>query len=233
MSIALLTALVYSSCLKLDYLVLRECISQNRTEFHHSCYSASRGFNVHLMLEIMSDKYTNVKSNIHGTFHLGNNVSQWNRPTRSVQGIDDPRLVQIRKFCPAKSESISDDLSLKNEVNCGRWFLGNNRTIPFPSEHQQNVSIIYVPDFVRPDYENLYLQRYSKYLSYSESGLPLRLEALKGPGKNTKAKGVLSGILKAREGRKQHPAERKNRGQRPQRSVHSPKPEIRTDKEIQ
>jgi hypothetical protein len=156
-----------------------------------------RGANIHLMLQIMSDKYANIKSNVNGTFHLGNDAV-WKQPASHLllEGSNDTESSnRLRMFCP-ESGAISDELGLQNHLNCGSWFLGN-QTIRLPTtvEEKHPVMPIYVPGFVRPNYEDLYLQRYSKHLHYSEEGWPLKPESRLAPGKNTKAQGMFTGLV--------------------------------------
>jgi hypothetical protein len=145
------------------------------------------------MLKIMSDKYINFKSNKDGTFHLGNNMSNWQQSS-SPEGPANAKEIVLGKFCPV-SGVISDELnelSLQNHLNCGRWFLGN-QSITLPSKN--HAPQIYVPGFVRPGYEGLYLQRYSKHLHYSEAGRPLKPDFRFARGKKNEAQDTFKGLV--------------------------------------
>ena len=150
--------------------------------------SLERGYNVHLMLMIMSDEYTNIQSNQHGTFHLGGDTSKWMQSS-----IGDEEVVQVVQYCPVVGV-ISNSWSLQNHLNCGQWFLGNH-SIPLLSSSHNNdsVPIVYVPGFVRPGYEALYLERYSNFLNYDEVGRPLKHQ--RGPSKKTEAQGMFTGTV--------------------------------------
>ena len=134
----------------------------------------SRGANVHLMMKIMADRYINIKSNPYGTFHLGNNKTNWDRPN----DYELDRISKVfRHFCPIAFGAVVDELSAQNVMNCAKWFLGD-RDLRYISKNDS----VYVPGFVRPGFENLYLQRYPNYLAYGAWGIPEVLRGQKPKG---------------------------------------------------
>lgn len=112
------------------------------------------GSNVHVALQVMAFNYTNIDSNINGTFHIGNEM-EWASQSRPNDVKEAIRKVRnITRECPSKSIASSMHM-LMNTVNCGRWFrsnrIFNNHTIP---------------SFVQPGYESLYLQNYPNVYHY-------------------------------------------------------------------
>lgn len=156
------------------------------------------------MLKIMSDKYYNLKSNVRGTFHLGDDQSNWNHPnTTRVKLVTNKEKLRIHNFCPESSGSISDVWGLQNHRNCGQWFLGKNQSQLLPNKSKGGLVPFYVPGFVRPGYEDIYLERYSNYLRHDpETGRPLKSRARSGPTKKTQAQGTFTGFAKKRKQRK-------------------------------
>lgn len=123
-----------------------------------------RGTNVHLMLKIMADNYTNIKSNSHGTFHLGNNATKWRRDN-GYEMSDASKALNM--FCPSGNSAVVDELSEQSILNCAMWFLGKENLHRITKD-----TPVYVPAFVRPGFGGLYLQRYSKHLWYADWGIP-------------------------------------------------------------
>ena len=137
------------------------------------------------MLRIMADHYTNIESNARGTFHLGNDKSRWKGNLSTELTRNSIPTSPLWRYCPSKAQLGSDALTIQNHVNCGLWYLGNDST----SSTRTNKSSVFIPGFVRPGHEGLYLQRYSKYLLYDAEGLP-QTKDFQTPTKKTKARGV-------------------------------------------
>jgi hypothetical protein len=128
-----------------------------------------RGANVHMMLQIMADRYINIKSSPFGTFHLGNDMSRWRNASTSSSLTGDKHSRILRAFCPSKNSHLLDDLAIKNEVNCGLWFLGGNSTT---ISSIQTKSTAFLPGFVRPGFELTFWNAYEEYLKFDSMGLP-------------------------------------------------------------
>lgn len=117
------------------------------------------------MLSIMAENYTNIKSYPYGTFHIGNNASNWRRPTTYQF---DEKLQALQKFCPHEAATVVDDLSSQNVMNCIQWFVGKQDLSQLMSKNET----FYVPGFVRPGFEQFYLDHYSSHLRYGSWGTP-------------------------------------------------------------
>jgi hypothetical protein len=115
------------------------------------------GSNVNVALRVMAANYTNLPSNVNGTFHVGNDQSKWAHAAKTkavAEAIQKDRA--LMKLCPV-SPATSSMYIVMNTINCGRWFK-SNRTY---DDHA-------VPSFVQPGYESLYLQSYPNVLRYSQ-----------------------------------------------------------------
>jgi hypothetical protein len=135
------------------------------------------GNKVHVILSIMADNYINIPSNIHGTFHLGNDKT-WETPSNKALNVNtmsrEQRFVK-QHFCPGGSKDLQSDYYTQNKINCGYLFrpvrdAKFNRT---------------VPAFVKPGYESIFLQNYHRIIAYGqETGHYHRLDIGKEPKKN-------------------------------------------------
>lgn len=143
------------------------------------------GTAMHITLKILARKYINIPSNINGTFHLGNDRSNWfpkgkEKQQESFSDID--KQMNMIDECPAKSFG-NHPYTLLNTINCGKWFRYNR----FYDNHT-------IPSFVQAGYENMYLRNYPKALRYSlPNGLGLpsvrsKEEAEKKPMAEAKVK---------------------------------------------
>lgn len=116
------------------------------------------GTAVHYTLRIMARNYTNFPSNTNGTFHLGNDQSNWlpkGGKQQQEQFLEIQKQKTMMNECPIQPFG-NHPYTVLNTINCGKWFrynrLFNNHTIP---------------SFVQEGYEKLYLQNYPKVLHYS------------------------------------------------------------------
>ena len=121
------------------------------------------------MLQIMAESYINIKSSPFGTFHLGNDMSRWTKASAGSSLAGDKHSRILQSFCPSRNAHLLDDLAIKNEVNCGIWFLGGNSTT---IGSRQTKSKAFLPGFVRPGFELTYWNAYEEYLKFDSMGLP-------------------------------------------------------------
>jgi hypothetical protein len=131
------------------------------------------GTAMHSVLRIMARNYTNIPSNMNGTFHLGNDQSKWLPRVKNKQKVnfaDIQNRINIAEECPIQTFG-SHPYTLLNTINCGTWFHHDR----FHKNHT-------IPNFVQPGFEDLYLRNYPKILRYEfPNGLGM-------PSVGTKAK---------------------------------------------
>ena len=131
------------------------------------------GHNLHQTLAWLAQNYTNIKSNRHGTFHLGNERSWTKRQTTkndtSTSGIkksgNDQRLTIwdpiSAKQCLARP-AVLTMYSIQNTINCGKWF----------HHYGRKYEDRFIPNFVTEGYEPLFINRSSHIFYYTEDGYP-------------------------------------------------------------
>lgn len=97
------------------------------------------GANLHVAAKLLSETYTNVKSNVNGTFHLGDDTSKWrdskhvmyefrlNIPRNSSVFPYNASTTAVTSKCPVKNGAFNN-YGLQNIYNCGRWVLEGSRT---------------------------------------------------------------------------------------------------------
>jgi hypothetical protein len=115
------------------------------------------GTAMNAMLQIMAHNYTNIHSNVNGTFHVGNDQSKWLTKGKKQQEVvfaDIEKEINITKECPFQRFG-SHPYTILNTINCGKWF----RYDRFHNNHT-------IPNFVQPGYEDMFLRNFHKVLRY-------------------------------------------------------------------
>jgi hypothetical protein len=114
------------------------------------------GTAMNAVLRIMARNYTNIHSNVNGTFHLGDDHSKWSKPKKKQKVVfaDIENQINIIQECPAPTFG-SHPYTLLNTINCGKSF----RYDRFYNNHT-------IPNFVKPGYEDIYLRNYPNVLRY-------------------------------------------------------------------
>ena len=122
--------------------------------------------NFDLALSIMGTNYEELISHTGGTFHFGN-ANDW----LPKGNLSSPKLetmafwkefgseLQYLLWCPIMKYPPQDGHSLQELINCGKWFQPTEQSNPIPA-------------FVQPGYEQVYLEKFAKYLSFTENGFP-------------------------------------------------------------
>lgn len=137
---------------------------------------------VHMMLRIMARNYTNIPSNVNGTFHLGEDTSRWMPKGGGAQQQQHQQFQEITSQrakidgCPIQLFG-NHPYSILNTINCANWFqydrLYNNHTIP---------------NFVQNGYEDMYLQNYPNILQYTiPNGLGIPMSGSKAKAQKQQA----------------------------------------------
>ncbi|KAG7355509.1 hypothetical protein IV203_000195 [Nitzschia inconspicua] len=127
------------------------------------------GTAMHMTLRIMSRNYTNISSNVNGTFHFGNDRSNWLPKGANQHQETFPEIEkQMHRIGECPVQRFGDHpYTYLNTINCGKWFRYNR----FYDNHT-------IPNFVKHGYEKMYLQNYPNVLRYSSPngfGKPLLL----------------------------------------------------------
>lgn len=125
---------------------------------------------VHMMMMIMARNYTNIPSNVNGTFHLGDDNSKWMPKGVGANQQQQQQFPEITsqkekiEICPVQPFG-NHPYSILNTINCAKWF-----------QHDRIYKNHTIPNFVQKGYEDMYLQNYPKVLKYSSPdghGIPM------------------------------------------------------------
>ena len=123
------------------------------------------GRNLWLSLDIMGTNFESIQAFKGGTFHFGDDMA-WlpentSKPTVDMSfWIKFGLLLEYLPWCPITDYAPQEAIALQQVINCGRWFR--------PKESNDKV-----PAFVQPGHEHVYLNFFSKYLSYDGQGMPV------------------------------------------------------------
>jgi hypothetical protein len=128
-----------------------------------------------MTLRIMAYNYAPFQSNVHKTFHLGNDRSKWiNNNNKTYSEIQND--MWFLDVCPLRSFG-DHPYTILNTINCGKWFeyhgFYNNHTMP---------------NFIQRGHEQMYLDRYPYSIRYAgPGGRGKALLSLKDGGKKQAA----------------------------------------------